>query len=104
MAGKHPVTANSAVFLDGNRAEPTKRPTPSLDDRKQFFMNGDDLSYENIAMYQKHGLHPIVLGDILPKPGTCQSEKSKAPQYRIMQKLGFGAFATVWLARDLLKG
>lgn len=104
MAGKHPVTANSAVFIDDNRIEPIQRPTPTLDDREQhFFMSGDDSSYENTAMYRKHGFHPIVLGDILPKAGTCQSDNSKAPRYRIMQKLGFGAFATVWLARDLLE-
>ncbi|KAL1852418.1 hypothetical protein Daus18300_012177 [Diaporthe australafricana] len=78
--------------------------SPNLgDDQELFFMNGDDLSYESFAMYRKHGYHPIILGDVLPKPGTCENDQFKAPRYRVIQKLGFGAFATVWLARDLLE-
>lgn len=74
-----------------------------LEDQELFFMNGDDLNYENVAMYRRYGYHPIILGDVLPKPGTCETDKSKAPRYRVILKLGFGAFATVWLARDLIE-
>lgn len=87
-----------------NDVELAPRAAPYLgEDQELFFMNGDDLSYENFAMYRKYGYHPIVLGDVLPKAGTCETEKSKAPRYRVIHKLGFGAFATVWLARDLLE-
>lgn len=48
-------------------------------------------------MYKHGGYHPVLLGDVLPKKSA-----SRKPRYRIMQKLGHGAFATVWLARDLL--
>ncbi|KAI3390230.1 hypothetical protein diail_11728, partial [Diaporthe ilicicola] len=85
-------------------ADPPTRASPNLGEEQELFhLNGDGLSYENFAMYRKYGYHPIILGDVLPKPGTCENDQSKAPRYRVIQKLGFGAFATVWLARDLLE-
>ena len=41
--------------------------------------------------YVPSGCHPIVVGDVI---GPC-SER----QYRIVHKLGWGAFSTVWLAQ-----
>ena len=66
-----------------------------------FFYTGDEFSFEDLSHYKQNGLHPIILGDILPKPATCASDPGRDPRYRIMLKLGRGAFATVWLARDL---
>lgn len=68
-----------------------------------FFYNGDGIGFEDLANYKPCGLHPIILGDILPKTSTCINEEAKQPRYRIAQKLGFGAFSTVWLARDLIE-
>jgi serine/threonine protein kinase len=58
-------------------------------------------AHEDLAEYCQFGAHPVVLGQILPEPETCVSDKEKQPQYRIIAKLGHGAFSTVWLARDL---
>ncbi|CRK28820.1 hypothetical protein BN1723_015587 [Verticillium longisporum] len=69
----------------------------------QFFYTGDELRCEDLTKYSRYGLHPIRLGDILPKLATCVSDPAKKPRYRVMLKLGFGAFATVWLARDLVE-
>lgn len=66
-----------------------------------FFYTGDGVGVENLANYKPGGLHPIILGDILPKFSTCTSGEAEQPRYRISQKLGYGAFSTVWLARDL---
>lgn len=44
---------------------------------------------EGLQQYCPGGYHPIHLNDRL-----------KGGQYEILHKLGFGAFATVWLARD----
>ena len=44
---------------------------------------------EDVECYVPGGFHPILLGDIL-----------KDGRYRIVHKLGFGSFSTVWLARD----
>ncbi|KAG6109014.1 hypothetical protein E4U31_007218 [Claviceps sp. LM219 group G6] len=68
-----------------------------------FFYNGDDVQFEDLTRYKRFGLHPITLGDVLPKPLTCVSDVNKEPRYRIRLKLGFGAFATVWMARDLVE-
>lgn len=68
-----------------------------------FFYTGADVQFEDLTKYKQYGLHPITLGDILPKPSTCVGDVDKEPRYRIMLKLGFGAFATVWLARDLVE-
>ena len=40
--------------------------------------------------YRKGGYHPTHLGDTL-----------KNGRYKILNKLGWGGYATVWLARDL---
>ena len=56
-----------------------------------FFYNGGD-EVEDINQYKPGGYHPVLLGDVLPKEST---------RYRVLQKLGHGSFATVWLAKDL---
>ncbi|KAH0593826.1 hypothetical protein MHUMG1_08578 [Metarhizium humberi] len=68
-----------------------------------FLYTGVEGQFEDLTKYKQNGLHPITLGDVLPKPSTCVGDVNKAPRYRIMLKLGFGAFATVWLARDLVE-
>ncbi|KAI9673216.1 MAG: hypothetical protein M1817_003079 [Caeruleum heppii] len=45
---------------------------------------------EDRERYQPGGFHPVHLGDTL---GTDR-------RYRILHKLGYGGFSTVWLARD----
>lgn len=62
----------------------------------EFYYNGGD-DLEDMRMYKPGGYHPVLLGDILPKDSP-----SMEPRYRIMQKLGRGAFATIWLARDIV--
>ncbi|VUC26170.1 unnamed protein product [Clonostachys rosea] len=60
-----------------------------------------DSNCEDLTRYKRYGLHPILLGDLLPKLGSCVSEPSKKPRYHIAQKIGVGSFSTVWLARDI---
>ena len=45
---------------------------------------------EDLEEYQKGGYHPVRIGDVY-------SER----RYRVIHKLGFGSYSTVWLARDL---
>lgn len=56
-----------------------------------FFYNGDGETIENLTKYSAGGLHPVILGDVLPKPGTCISDEAKQPRYRIAQKLAVPA-------------
>ena len=44
---------------------------------------------EDVEEYRPGGFHPIKLGDLYHND-----------RYRILHKLGFGGFSTVWLARD----
>ncbi|KJF61409.1 CMGC/SRPK protein kinase [Coccidioides immitis RS] len=54
----------------------------------------DDVQYnwingaESLEKYKLRGYHPIMIGDMLHK------------RYRIVDKLGFGGYSTVWLAKD----
>ena len=56
---------------------------PHLD----FYCAGPDL--EDPHRYRPGGYHPVHLGDIYYE------------RYRVIHKLGFGSYSTVWLARDL---
>lgn len=44
---------------------------------------------EDITRYVPGGYHPVIIGQHIP---------NGASSYRIMHKLGFGSYATVWLA------
>ncbi|KAI2010790.1 hypothetical protein LOZ52_005036 [Ophidiomyces ophidiicola] len=52
---------------------------------KYVWING----VEALERYQSGGYHPIMIGDILHR------------RYHIGDKLGFGGYATLWLARDI---
>ena len=53
------------------------------------FLHTCNVDAEPLHRYQTGGYHPIHLGDIL-----------KDGRYRIMHKLGWGGYSTVWAARD----
>lgn len=66
-------------------------PSPDVPTTKaawRFEETGDPLEWSEL--YRPGGFHPIHLGDML-----------KDGQYRIMRKLGYGSFSTVWLAVDM---
>ncbi|KAK2758834.1 hypothetical protein FQN54_003526 [Arachnomyces sp. PD_36] len=46
---------------------------------------------EALEKYRPKGYHPVMIGDLLHD------------RYRIVDKLGFGGYSTVWLARDMHK-
>ena len=52
-----------------------------------FYFAGPDV--ESPHRYRPGGYHPVHLGDVF-----CE-------RYRVIHKLGFGTYSTVWLARDL---
>jgi len=51
--------------------------------------SADDSEDEGIKEYQVGGYHPVHLGEVL------------VGRYVIVQKLGWGQFSTVWLAKDM---
>ncbi|KAF7333699.1 Protein kinase domain-containing protein [Mycena venus] len=57
-----------------------------------LFVGPESDDYEPSQSYAPGGLCPVKLGDLIGS-GT-------PPRYRIIFKLGFGSFSTVWLAHD----
>lgn len=56
------------------------------------YWNAHDL--EDIQRYTIGGFHPISLGDVM-------AAESPPRKYRILHKLGLGAYSTVWLSETL---
>lgn len=67
--------------------------TPEHDDEDYYrskFYGAGVYNCEDLERYEPNGFPPIHLGDLYD-----------SGRYRISGKLGYGRFATVWLARDL---
>ncbi|KAL1717671.1 kinase-like protein [Schizophyllum commune] len=68
-------------------------PTLSADD---FYFDSMGTT-EDIVRYCPGGYHPVTIGDILC--GSDDGAHSSKGAYRVMHKLGFGSYATVWLGQ-----
>ncbi|ERT00665.1 CMGC/SRPK protein kinase [Sporothrix schenckii ATCC 58251] len=68
---------------------PTSRPSPRNETPKP------DAAPSNIEegaeVYRTGGFHPVYIGDVY------------AGKYKILNKIGFGVYSTVWLVRDVTK-
>lgn len=51
---------------------------------------GSEEEQEDVAQYCRGGYHPVVIGDVFDQ------------RYRVVRKLGWGHFSTVWLCRDIV--
>ncbi|KAJ7165869.1 kinase-like domain-containing protein [Mycena filopes] len=74
---------------------PTSRPltaSDANDSDREYIWQLPDRKVENVARYHPGGLHPVHLSDM--------HSGSDGTSYRIIHKLGFGSFSTVWLAQD----
>ena len=75
-----------------SRSPPSRPPTPSpglpTSEAEERF---EDEGYpvEWAELYRPGGFHPIHIGDTLHEG-----------RYRVIRKLGYGSFSTVWLAVD----
>jgi len=64
-------------------------PTYTTTSRMDHNLYVSDIDAESLHRYQKGGYHPVTLGDTL-----------KAGRYKVVHKLGWGGYSTVWAARD----
>lgn len=87
----------SDLLLITSRSEPRstiavpddvhENPTP--DSPESSLYGSEDEEQEDVSQYCRGGYHPIVIGDVFDN------------RYRVVRKLGWGHFSTVWLCRDL---
>ena len=84
-----PATSSRINYSD----EPLDTVYPDLDKvgllADEFDKNSTYSEDEGVEDYKKGGYHPVFIGEILNG------------RYVILQKLGWGHFSTVWLARDI---
>lgn len=62
---------------------------PQLDPSMDWSTHTCDIDAEPLHRYHKGGYHPVYLGD-------CLSDG----RYKVLHKLGWGGYSTVWAARD----
>lgn len=89
--GPTPVPRNSQLTtmplpVSSSPSTPSSE-TPT--DRSCWRFNSIYDPTEWVEAYRPTGYHPVHFGDLLHDG-----------QYKIIRKLGYGAFSTVWLARD----
>lgn len=70
---------------------------PVPDHFKYKLMWGHDGKAEEPEMYCAGGLHPIHINELY---SSCPNAPDRR-RYRILHKLGYGVFSTVWFAQDL---
>lgn len=47
---------------------------------------------EGTQVYRPEGFHPVYIGDVFKD------------RYKVLNKIGYGVYSTVWLVRDLEPG
>ena len=85
------MAAKQLLFYDFLRSSNLDRTAPS---RKTENMSTNESHFRQVETlnYRKGGFHPVHLQD-----------QFKKDRYRVIHKLGHGGFATVWLARDVVR-
>jgi hypothetical protein len=80
------------LFLN-SRSEPRSAITLNdetyPDSPESSLYGSEDEEQEDVTQYCRGGYHPVVIGDVFDN------------RYRVVRKLGWGHFSTVWLCRDL---
>ncbi|KAJ2843940.1 hypothetical protein IWW36_005371, partial [Coemansia brasiliensis] len=82
-------TAQSAMREDSLRADVYDPDTGGSYSNSDDYEEEPEMEEEDIEDYRKGGYHPVKIGD---------SFKNK--RYKVVRKLGWGHFSTVWLAYD----
>ena len=92
---KEPIRMNPQVVSSRSHQHLSGTPGSQKDPKVQFkplaprdfYFAGPGL--ESPSGYRPGGYHPVHIGDIYRE------------KYRVLHKLGYGTYSTVWLARDL---
>jgi serine/threonine-protein kinase SRPK3 len=65
-------------------------PTPPRQSSSETVPDPGDIE-EGRDEYRPGGFHPVYIGDVY------------AGKYKVLNKIGYGAYSTVWLVKDLSK-
>ncbi|KAI0526212.1 kinase-like protein [Xylaria bambusicola] len=87
-----PTTSNPLARLQRYNYPKAHHHVMSSDGESQSIAYRFIEDVEDISKYRPGGFHPTYIGDAL-----------KDRQYRIMHKLGYGGYSTIWLALDTLR-
>ncbi|KAK4236837.1 kinase-like domain-containing protein [Achaetomium macrosporum] len=68
----------------------TSGPDEEKSSPPRYQLDGDGSEVEDLHNYVPGGYHPVAIGDVLGDGG----------RFRVVHKLGFGGYATVWLCHD----
>ncbi|KAJ1735593.1 serine/threonine protein kinase, CMGC [Coemansia biformis] len=96
----HPPTqgARAADRRDAASPAPDSGDSSGKAGDDSSYLNSDDydddpgMEEEDIEDYRKGGYHPVTIGDVF-----------SGQRYKVVRKLGWGHFSTVWLAYDRTK-
>ncbi|KAF2022232.1 hypothetical protein BU24DRAFT_417870 [Aaosphaeria arxii CBS 175.79] len=78
----------TSLFIQSSRALPSRLLSNTTSHMDQF-THISDVDAEPLHRYNEGGYHPVHLGDVL-----------KEGRYKILHKLGWGSYSTVWAAGD----
>ena len=87
--GDTPLSHNPVMPSSTPSSVPSTPSSETPGDRSNWRFNMIYEPTEWIEAYRPTGYHPVHFGDLF-----------RDGQYKIIRKLGYGAFSTVWLARD----
>ncbi|XP_059611566.1 SRSF protein kinase 3-like isoform X1 [Phlebotomus argentipes] len=83
---KSPKLQSASSYVSEPRSGTTDEPYAESPDSSLY---GSDEEQEDVSQYCRGGYHPIVIGDVFDN------------RYRVVRKLGWGHFSTVWLCWDI---
>lgn len=98
FASQNFIAKDKHCFSDVRfRSEPRSTPLRDFNDevgyqessQESSLYGSEDEEQEDVSQYRRGGYMPIHLGEILHS------------RYRVVRKIGWGHFSTVWLCRDL---
>jgi serine/threonine-protein kinase SRPK3 len=72
------------------KAQPVQQPETEDSDAEESDSHEDDSGQESRKAYKKGGYHPVQIGE------------NFGDKYKVVSKLGWGHFSTVWLAKSLV--
>ncbi|RYP86189.1 hypothetical protein DL769_000801 [Monosporascus sp. CRB-8-3] len=89
-SGQCQTWAEESSEHNADTGKKSEDPAATIDEMSYGWPYHPYINVEDIGQYRRGGLHPIRLGDFL----------GDSDRFRVVHKLGYGHFSTVWLCFD----